>query len=65
MSAVFLSLSDSNMAALIDRAGRRVPLTIPGRRTSTAESLIHAVNRLGQANVAVLVDCSEEVFRLG
>jgi hypothetical protein len=65
MSAVFLSLSDSKMAALIDRAERRVALTIPGLRMNTAESLIHAADRLSQANVAVVVDCSEEVFRLG
>jgi hypothetical protein len=65
MSAVFLSLSDSKMAALIGRAERRVALTVPGLRMNTADSLIHAADRLGQANVAVVVDCSEGVFRLG
>ncbi len=65
MLAVFVSISDSRIAALIDASASRVVFAAPGVRMSTAGALGRAVQRLGHENVVIVVDCNEEVFRLG
>jgi len=62
---VFVALSDRKMAVLIERAERRVALAVPALRTATATALVDAVERLGREHVCIVVDCDDEVFRLG
>jgi hypothetical protein len=64
-TAVFVSLSDQKMAFLIELADRRVAIAVPAIRRQTANALQYAINRLGRENVAVIMDCDENVFRLG
>lgn len=63
--SVFISMSDDRIAAHIDTAVSRVALATPAFRTRTAGALQRAVTRLGRENVTVVVDCNDEVFRLG
>lgn len=62
---VFTSISDHRMARLIDGAQRRVAVAAPAIRSASANALITAAARLGSDSVAIVLDCDEEVFRLG
>lgn len=62
---VFTSMSDAKAAALIRVAQRRVLFAAPAVRATAAEALVDAGQRLGESAVRVVVDCDEEVFRLG
>jgi hypothetical protein len=64
-ASVFVSMSDQKMASLIDGAKRRVAVAMPAVWQQTAEALQHAIVRLGRDCVGVVIDCDEEVFRLG
>jgi hypothetical protein len=63
--SLFVAISDRRIAELIDHAKDRVALTSPGLGDHTAEALVTAAKRLGPERVFVVVDCDEEVFRLG
>ena len=63
--SVFAAMNDAGLAALIRRAHRRALLCAPSVRRDTAEALACARLRLGGDAVRVVLDCSEEVFRLG
>jgi hypothetical protein len=63
--SVFVCVSDAKMARLIGRANHRVALVAPGIGLQTSEALISVRKRLGENCVFVVVDCDEEVFRLG
>ena len=58
-------MSDRRIALLAQGATRRVILATPGLRAQAAAALTAACARLGPDQVTVVVDCSEEVFRLG
>jgi hypothetical protein len=58
-------MSDPKMASLIDEAMHRVAVATPAIRKETARALEGAIARLGRDNVGVVLDCHEEVFRLG
>lgn len=58
-------MSDRKMATLIDGAKRRVAIALPAMRQGTANALQNAIVRLGRESVGVIMDCAEEVFRLG
>lgn len=62
---VFTSISAPKAAALIDATKHRVVLAAPAVRSKTADAIIRALNRLNHRAVTVIVDCDEEVFRLG
>jgi hypothetical protein len=64
-SDVFKSMSMTRIATLIGSAIRRVGVVMPAIRNTVAASLIDAHERLGAAAVTIVVDCDEEVFRLG
>jgi hypothetical protein len=64
-ASVFISMSDRKMALLINGAKRRVIVAIPAVRQETASALQNAAIRLGYQNIGVVIDCDEEVFRLG
>jgi hypothetical protein len=53
------------MASLIGAAKQRVGLVTPAINDSVAEALKEIHQRLGADAVVVVVDCDEEVFRLG
>lgn len=61
----FCCISTKRIAALIARARRRVVLCAPAVRRETAEACVAAAARIGAREVRVVVDCDEEVFRLG
>jgi hypothetical protein len=65
MPDVFVSMSDTKVASLIDLAVQRVVLAVPAFRDATAAAITRAVERLGSSQVSVIVDCDEHVFRLG
>lgn len=62
---LFTSISDQKMSHLIADAKRRVIVAVPAIRENTALAIIDAVCRLGQESVGIVLDCDEEVFRLG
>ena len=62
---VFIALSDAKMVSLINGAERRVAVAMPAVRQKTAGALLNAVARLGPNSVGVVIDCDENVFRLG
>ena len=63
--ALFVCISDFQISRLIDNSTERVALVAPGIGIQTAEALMAARKRLGDQRVFVVVDCDEEVFRLG
>lgn len=62
---VFTSMSSKKIECLVRDASRRVVLAAPAFRTNVGEALAAAHERLGSCAVSVIVDCDEEVFRLG
>lgn len=62
---VFTSISSKQIAARIGRARHRVLLAAPGIRGPVADALIAFNLRPGAATPAVILDCNEEVCRVG
>lgn len=62
---IFTSISDAKAAELISAAQRRAILAAPALRKQAADALVSAQRRLGREAVRTIVDCDEEVFRLG
>lgn len=65
MTALFTAMSDEKMAGLIAEARHRVIVAVPAVRDRAAKALCDAVPRLGAEFVGIVLDCDEEVFRLG
>lgn len=65
MSEVFTAMSARRMAWLAQSAQRRIMACLPAIRKTAAEAICDAVQRLGASQVHVVVDCDEEVYRLG
>lgn len=63
--SLFTAISDEKMSCLIAGANRRVILAVPAVREKSAQAIIDAISRLGQDSVGIVLDCDEEVFRLG
>lgn len=63
--SLFVRISDIKISHLIHNSTERVALVAPGIGMHTADALIAARKRLGEHRVFVVVDCDEEVFRLG
>jgi hypothetical protein len=61
----FGCMTSGRIADLVRRAQRRALLCAPAVRRKTAEAFQEAASRLGSAAVRVVLDCDEEVFRLG
>lgn len=62
---VFTAMSSTKITQILKTAQTRVVLAAPAVFKSTAESLIDTAKRIGKDQVTVIVDCDEEVFRLG
>src|SRR5580704_11261745 len=62
---VFQSMSTAKMAGLISSARKRVAVVSPAIWQKTAEAIIAAAGRLAPDQITVIVDCDEEVCRLG
>lgn len=62
---VFTNMSSEKMATLIKRAQARVLLCIPAIRSNVADAITKAALRIGGDEVRVVLDCDEEVHRLG
>jgi hypothetical protein len=62
---LFVAVSDGMIAQLISGAKKRVIVAMPGIREQAAKALVAARGRLGADAVVVILDCEEEVFRLG
>ncbi len=62
---IFVAMSDEKMASLIAGACRRVAVAMPAVQPRTANALLNAIRRLGPDSVGVVMDCDENVFRLG
>lgn len=63
--SIFTAMSDYKAADLIAAAKRRAILAAPMLREKTAQALVAARAQLGSDSVRIVVDCDEEVFRLG
>lgn len=64
-SPTFVAIADKKMALLIERANRRVVVAAPAIRDRTADAIVAIVDQIGADNLDVVLDCDEEVFRLG
>jgi hypothetical protein len=62
---IFVAMSSKRMAAEIRQAHQRVLLATPGIHEEVAQALCVTVDRLGQEKVDVVLDCTEEMCRLG
>lgn len=62
---LFTSMSDDKMASLIAAAERQVALACPAIRSKTAAALRLARDTVGPESLVIVVDCDDEVFRLG
>ncbi len=61
----FGCMTSAKMASLLRRAQRRALLCIPAVRAEVGAALTEVAGRLGAEGVRVVLDCDEEVFRLG
>ena len=64
-SLSFTTLSAEHLATIILGARRRVLYAAPGVSLPVASALINARSRLGAEAVAIVIDASEGVLRLG
>jgi hypothetical protein len=62
---VFVGLTSSKMAGLLRQAKQRVVACMPAIRCDVAGAILEVAARLKTDAVRVVVDCDEEVFRLG
>lgn len=62
---LFTRMSDDVMASEIDKATTRIVVVAPGIRNQTAHALRRATDRISADRIVVVLDCDEEVFRLG
>lgn len=62
---IFLSLPSDRIGALIMGARRRVIYAAPSVSLEVSSALINVGERLGAEMVSVVLDVSEDVFRLG
>lgn len=62
---IFKAITANSMAESVKRADHRVIVTAPALREVTSAAIVAAHRRLGREKVVVIVDCDEEVFRLG
>ena len=65
MDNLFTAISSEKMASLLNEASKRVILATPAVFEVTARALLAAHHRLGSDSITIVVDCDEEVFRLG
>jgi len=65
MSNVFCALTSAEVAGFVRRAEHRVALCVPAMTAEVADALSDSARRLGLDAVRVVMDCDEEVFRLG
>jgi hypothetical protein len=62
---LFTAISSEKIASLMNEASDRIIISTPALFIVTTRALIAAQERLGSESVTVVVDCDEEVFRLG
>ena len=65
MGKTFMALSSSKLAEMIENARNRVAVVSPSIHKDVGLALRDATFRLGAANVDLVVDLDEKVFRLG
>ena len=65
MSTMFESMSSKKMAGLIRRAKERVVIAAPALHDEAAQALVEFSKGNDSANVEVVIDCDDEVLRLG
>lgn len=65
LGRIFVAMPQERVAAEIKEAHHRVVLAAPGIHLPVAESIMDAVDRLGTEAVTVVVDCDDEVCRMG
>lgn len=62
---VFTSISSEKIASLINVASEQIVLVLPAFRCAVSNALLNAIERLGTEGITIVIDCDEEVFRLG
>lgn len=62
---LFTSMSDDKMASLMAAAEHEIVVACPAIRSKTAAALVSARDAVGPAHLVIVVDCDDEVFRLG
>lgn len=62
---IFVAMPQERMAAEIREAVSQVILAAPGIHLPVAQAIKEAVGRLGQEAVTVILDCHDEVCRMG
>ncbi len=62
---VFTSISSDKIIHIIKGAQDRVVLAAPAIFNKVADSIVEAAQLLGKENITIVLDCDEEVFRLG
>jgi len=65
MAQVFSALSSKKIANLIQGSQHRIALVAPSIQDEVADAIISVVNRRGPDNIDLVIDFSEDVFRLG
>jgi len=62
---VFTSISSDKIAQIIRSAQDRIILAAPAIFNNIAQAIIEKVQLLSKENIILILDCDEEVFRLG
>lgn len=62
---VFTSISNDKITQIISSAQSRIILVAPAIFNNVSQAIIETVQRIGKENITVVLDCDEEVFRLG
>jgi hypothetical protein len=65
MSEVFCIVTSRKIAEFVRTVRRRVALCVPAMKVEVANALAEAAGKVGHDAVRVVMDCDEEVFRLG
>ncbi len=65
MASKFTALSSKKMANIITNSTKRIAVVAPGIQDEVADALIAIADRRGVANIDLVIDFSEDVFRLG
>ena len=62
---VFTSISSDKIAQIAKTAQSRIMLVAPAIFNNIAQVITEAAHRIGKENITIVLDCDEEVFRLG
>ena len=62
---IFTAISSTKITKIIHSSQYRIILVAPAIFNNVAEALIRKGQQIGRENISIVLDCDEEVFRLG